>query len=80
VILKAAELDAWVEDDEGLWQGLTFGVLPAMAYYSLRNLLYQAMKDAGHDSNDDRPFAQADDDQDAEDERLMDEDQGRRMA
>jgi hypothetical protein len=55
-ILKLAKADAWVEDDAGLWEGLTFGVLPSMAYFSLRNLLYQAMKDAGHDSNDDRPF------------------------
>jgi hypothetical protein len=57
VILKTAEVDAWVEDDNGLWQGLTFGILPCMAYYSLRNLLHQAMKDAGHDSNEDRPSA-----------------------
>jgi hypothetical protein len=56
-IIKLAEQDAWVEDDHGLWDGLTYGVLASIAYFSLRNLLYQAMKDAGHDSNEDRPFS-----------------------
>jgi hypothetical protein len=56
-IIKLAEQDAWVEDDHGLWDGLTFGILASIAYFSLRNLLYQAMKDAGHDSNEDRPFS-----------------------
>jgi hypothetical protein len=60
-IVKTAEEDAWVEDDDGLWDGLTYGVLAAVAYYSLRNLLYQALKDAGHDTNDDTPFADTDD-------------------
>jgi len=55
-IIKLAEQDAWVEDDHGLWDGLTYGILASIAYFSLRNLLYQAMKDAGHDSNEDRPF------------------------
>jgi len=56
-IIKLAEQDAWVEDDHGLWDGLTYGILASIAYFSLRNLLYQAMKDAGHDSNEDRPFS-----------------------
>ncbi len=56
-IIKLAEQDAWVEDDHGLWDGLTYGILASIAYFSLRNLLYQAMKDAGHDSDEDRPFA-----------------------
>src|SRR6266487_2125725 len=56
-IIKLAEQDAWVEDDRGLWDGLTYGILASIAYFSLRNLLYQAMKDAGHDSNEDRPFS-----------------------
>jgi len=60
-IIKTAEEDAWIEDDAGLWDGLAYGVLPAIAYFSLRNLLYQALKDAGHDTNDDKPFANADD-------------------
>jgi hypothetical protein len=56
-IIKLAEQDAWVEDDRGLWDGLTYGILASIAYFSLRNLLYQAMKGAGHDSNEDRPFS-----------------------
>jgi hypothetical protein len=56
-IIKTAAEDAWVEDDDGLWNGLTYGVLPAVAYYSLRNLLYQALTAAGHDTNEDQPFA-----------------------
>jgi hypothetical protein len=56
-IIRVAEADAWVEDDRGLWEGLTYGVLACIAYYSLRNLLYQALTEAGHDSNDDLPFA-----------------------
>jgi hypothetical protein len=56
-IIKTAADDAWVEDDDGLWDGLTYGVLAAVAYYSLRNLLYQALTDAGHDTNEDQPFA-----------------------
>ncbi len=55
-ILKVAQEDAWVEDDRGLWDGLTYGVLASIAYFSLRNLLYQAMTNAGHDSNEDHPF------------------------
>src|SRR6266436_5471846 len=56
-IIKLAEQDAWVEDDYGLWECLTYGILASIAYFSLRNLLYQAMKDAGHDSNEDHPFS-----------------------
>ena len=59
-IIKLAEQDAWVEDDRGLWDGLTYGILASIAYFSLRNLLYQALKDAGHDSNEDRPFSGGD--------------------
>lgn len=56
VILKVAKDDAWVEDDAGLWDGLTFGVLASIAFFSLRNLLYEGLKNAGYDTNDDRPF------------------------
>ncbi len=56
-IIEVAKADAWVEDDSGLWEGCTFGVLACIAFFSLRNLLYQAMTDAGHDSNDEMPFA-----------------------
>lgn len=57
VILKVAQEDAWVEDDCGLWDGLTFGVLASITYFSLRNLLYERLKRQGHDTNDDYPFA-----------------------
>jgi hypothetical protein len=63
-IIEAAKWDAWVEDDNGLWEGMTYGVLGAVAFYSLRNLLYQAMKDAAHDTNDDFPFAKEEADED----------------
>lgn len=56
-ILKVAKADAWVEDDRGLWEGLTYGAVASQAYFSLRNLLYNALKQAGHDTNDDLPFA-----------------------
>ena len=57
IIMKVAQEDAWVESDSGLWEGLTYGVLASMAFFSLRNLLYNALKNAGIDSNDDEPFA-----------------------
>ena len=56
VIIQTAEADAWVEDDSGLWEGLTFGVLATIAFYSLRNLLYQKMENFGYDSNKKYPF------------------------
>ena len=59
-ILAVAKQDSWVEDDCGLWDGLTYGVLPSVAYYSLRNCLYSALKANGHDSNDDYPFREED--------------------
>ncbi|MHC4372020.1 MAG: hypothetical protein ACYSW8_30815 [Planctomycetota bacterium] len=55
-IIKYAEDHAWVEDDSGLWEGVTYGVLAIVAYYSLRNCLYQALADMGHDTNDEFPF------------------------
>src|SRR5712692_6658653 len=58
-IIKLAEQDAWVEDDHGPRDSLTSGILASIAYFSLRNLLYQAMKDAGHDGNEDHPFSNA---------------------
>jgi hypothetical protein len=57
MVIKYAEEHAWVEDDHGLWEGLTYGVMASIAYFSLRNCLYQAMADMGHDTNDDFPFA-----------------------
>lgn len=55
-IIKYAESSAWVEDDHGLWEGLTYGVLASIAYFSLRNCFYQALADAGYDTNNDYPF------------------------
>lgn len=56
-IIKFAEAEAWVEDDHGLWDGLTHGVLASIAFFSLRNCYYQLLEDRGIDSNDDLPFA-----------------------
>jgi hypothetical protein len=56
-ILKVAEKDAWLEDDEGLWRGQTYGMMASIAYFSLCNLLYMSMKKAGADFNEDFPFA-----------------------
>jgi hypothetical protein len=55
-IIKTAKDDAWVEDDRGLWEGLTYGLVASIAYFSLRNLLYQGLKNAGIDSNNDYPL------------------------
>lgn len=62
-IIEVADEDAWVEDDEGLWEDLTFGVLASVAFFSLRNLLYSGLKNAGYDTNDDKPFAKKEDGQ-----------------
>lgn len=59
-IIKYAEEVAWVEDDSGLWEGMTYGVLAAIAFGSLRNCFYQLMKDRGFDSNEDLPFKSKD--------------------
>lgn len=56
-IVAYAKENAWVEDDSGLWEGMTFGVLASIAYFSLRNVLYRALADSGHDTNEDFPFA-----------------------
>jgi hypothetical protein len=55
-IIKFAEERAWVEDDDGLWDGLVYGVLASVAYFSLRNCIVQLMQDRGIDVNDDFPF------------------------
>ena len=56
-IIAEAQKSAWVEDDSGLWEGLTYGVLASVAFFSLRNLLYAWMESEGYDSNEDLPFA-----------------------
>ena len=55
-IIQVADDDAWVEDDSGLWQGLVYGVLACIAFHSLRNLLYEALRAEGYDTNDEYPF------------------------
>lgn len=57
VILELAKSDAWIEDDSGLWDGLTYGVVPSVAYFSLRNLAHAYLSKSGHDTNEDHPFA-----------------------
>lgn len=56
-IIRFAEKHAWVEDDNGLWEGLTYGILACIAYFSLRNCFYKMLSDRGIDSNEDLPFA-----------------------
>ena len=56
-IINVAKQDAWVEDDNGLWQGCSYGVFAIIAFYSLHNLLYTALKKAGADTNTKYPFA-----------------------
>lgn len=56
-IVEFAEENAWVADDSGLWEGLTYGVLAAIAYHSLENCFHQALESRGIDSNKDNPFA-----------------------
>lgn len=69
-IIKVAEAKAWVETDNGLWEGVTYGVLASIAYFSLRNLLYAALKAEGYDCNDDFPFKNKDEEEeeDADDD------------
>ena len=56
-IIRFAEKHAWVEDDNGLWEGLVYGILACIAYFSLRNCFYDMLSKRGIDSNDDLPFA-----------------------
>ena len=55
-IIEAAEQEGCIADDSGLWEDMTYGVVPCIAYYSLRNLLYNALKEDGVDSNEENPF------------------------
>lgn len=57
-IIRFAEKHAWVEDDSGLWEGLTYGRLACIAYFSLRNCFYEILSKRGIDSNEDLPFAE----------------------
>lgn len=55
-IIHYADQNAWVEDDSGLWEGLTYGVLASIAYFSLRNCFYQALFNLGYDTNNEYPL------------------------
>ena len=55
-IIRYAHEVAWVETDSGLWEGMVYGVLAAVAFGSLRNCFYQLMVDRGYDSNNELPF------------------------
>ena len=57
-IIRFAEEVAWVEDDYGLWGGLKYGILASIAFFSLQNCFYQLLKNMGHDTNDEFPFAE----------------------
>lgn len=60
-ILELATERNCVADDSGLWDGLTYGVLAAIAFHSLeqliRDLLCAIAQEAGVDLDDDEPFA-----------------------
>lgn len=56
MIIQLADEDAWVEDDGGLWDGLTHGVLASIAFFSLEHIIQRYLEDAGVDLNSDLPF------------------------
>ena len=56
-IIEAADDRSWIADDSGLWEGMVYGTLAAVAFFSLENLIHSALEAAGVDTNDDFPFA-----------------------
>ena len=56
-IIEAADDRSWIADNSGLWEGIVYGTLAAVAFHSLENLVYSALEAAGVDTNDDFPFA-----------------------
>lgn len=44
-IIAVAKEDAWVEDDSGLWEGCTYGILASIAFFSLEHCLWQKLRD-----------------------------------
>ncbi len=56
-IIEAANDRSWIADDSGLWEGMVYGTLAAVAFFSLENLIHSALEAAGVDTNDDFPFA-----------------------
>ena len=59
-IIEAADDRSWIADDSGLWEGMVYGTLAAVAFHSLENLIHSALEAAGVDTNDDFPFATKD--------------------
>jgi len=56
-IIEAANDRSWIADDSGLWEGMVYGTLAAVAFFSLENLIHSALEAAGVDTNDGFPFA-----------------------
>ena len=56
-LVQSGPVSAYDVDDLARTAQPCAGVLASIAFFSLRNLLYQYLKDAGHDTNDDYPFA-----------------------
>jgi len=46
-IIQVAEEDAWVADDGGLWEGLTYGVVGSIAFFSLENCVVEKLRSLG---------------------------------
>lgn len=55
-ILRYAKEHAWVEDDEGLWEGSKYGLSAMVAHFSLLNCAFQAFEDQGINLNADYPL------------------------
>ena len=55
-VIEAAHEKAWIADDSGLWEGMVYGTLAAVAFHSLENLINSTLDAAGIDINDDFPF------------------------
>ncbi len=44
-VLEYCEQEAWLEDDSGLWEGLTgSAVLASQAFFSLENVLWEKLR------------------------------------
>lgn len=56
-IIRFAEKLDCVEEDSGLWEGITYGMLASIAYFSLRNCFHELLRGRGINSNEDFPFA-----------------------
>ena len=56
-IIEAADDRSWIADDSGLWEGMVYGTLAAVAFFSLENLIHSALEAAGVDTTDDFPCA-----------------------